>query len=163
MTNSSMEEDLVVHQEPGSMPALPHPPTPPAQLGCNPGGFPVSTFPMTVAPVVLPVADDSHAAESLALGHGRGSQAKAPTCKPIRPIPLHPVPPSAKMANLNLNKRTKSTADREDPLPLSLNICTTSSDEPSQSQSQSQSSSPTTTHPSAFPSMSNGDSIISVA
>ncbi|KAF3431356.1 hypothetical protein FNV43_RR26087 [Rhamnella rubrinervis] len=156
MTNSSMEEDLVVLQESGSVPLLPHPPQPQTHLACNLGGFPVSTFPMTIAPVVLPVADNS-SAENLALGHGV-NQAKTPTSKPIRPIPLHPVPPSAKMANLNLNKKTKSTVEL-DPLPLSLNISTTSSE----NQSQSQSPPPTTTHPSAFQSMSNGDGIISVA
>lgn len=131
---------------------LPHPPQPP-----QPHGFPVSTFPMTLASVVLPVADEN-SSESLGLG-GQSNQAKTSTFKPIRPIPIHPIPihpvfpPSSKMAKLNLNKKTKSTT--VDPLPLSLNINTTPSND--------QSPNPTTTHASAFQSMSNGDSIISVA
>lgn len=149
MNSSNMDEDLTVHQEaPSSLPVLPHPPVQP----CNLGIFPVSNFPMTLAPVVLPISPEN-SAESIALESG--NQAKTPPLitKPIRPIPLHPVlpPPSSKMADLNLNNSFV------EPLPLSLKLSTPSSEEeqsPPPPQQQ---------HPSAFQAMSNGDSIISVA
>nr|XP_048319200.1 transcription factor MYB1R1 [Ziziphus jujuba var. spinosa] len=156
VTNSAIEEDL----ESGSLPVLPHPPQPPPQQQPHLiGGFPVSNFPMTLASVVVPVASEESSSESMVLGGQSNYQAKKPTCKPIRPIPIHPVPPSSKMANLNLNKKTKSTTTM-DPLPLSLNINTTSSSSPSD---QSPPPTTTTTRASAFQAMSNGDSIISVA
>ncbi|KAL5552988.1 hypothetical protein UlMin_040389 [Ulmus minor] len=134
-TNSSMEEDLPIRQESPSLPVLP-PPASQSHLTCNLGGFPVSPYPMKVSPVVQSVA---------------GGNLTEASAKPIRPIPLHPVPPSAKMANLNLNK-----SPTIDPMPLSLKLSTPSS-------SSSEEKSPTPVHPSSFPGMSNGDSIISVA
>lgn len=90
-------------------------------------GFPGSAFPMTLPPAV--------------------------GAKPIRPMPILPVAPSSKMANLNL----KEKAHMIDPLPLSLKLPTPSK-EPSPSSSSS----------SAFEVMSGklsggGDSMISVA
>ncbi|RVW47229.1 Transcription factor MYB1R1 [Vitis vinifera] len=117
-----------------------------------PEDFRVPTFPVTMAPVVLPVASNG-SMEILTLG--QSNQAKGPT-KLIRPIPILPVPPSSKMADLNLN--IPSTAD---PLPLSL--------KPSSSTSTSPQSPTATRHSSAFQAMSEsfnsstGDNIISVA
>lgn len=137
----------MTHQESESLP-IPPQPVPPANLASHIGGFPISTFPMTLTPMVSPAADSS--ASGLSLGQIGGYQARTPT-KPIRPIPLHPVPPSAKMSNLNLNNKEPSV----EPVTLSLKLSTQSSDEQSPSSSSS--------HTSAFQAMSNGDNIISVA
>ncbi|CBI32064.3 hypothetical protein AAG906_035103 [Vitis piasezkii] len=145
MGSTILEEDQV-HQETVSPPQL-H-----SHLNGSAGGFPVPTFPVTMAPVVLPVASNG-SMEILTLG--QSNQAKGPT-KLIRPIPILPVPPSSKMADLNLN--IPSTAD---PLPLSL--------KPSSSTSTSPQSPTATRHSSAFQAMSEsfnsstGDNIISVA
>lgn len=153
LMNSLMEEDQETAQL--SLPVLPYPPQP--QLTNN-GGFPVSNFPMSMSPAVLPVTGESSSAESLALLGGPRSpnqQAKGATAKNlIRPIPVHPVPPSAKMADLNLNNKYSPTRVHE-PLPLSLKLSTTTS---------SEEQSPTSTRSSTFQAMSSGsDSIISVA
>ncbi|KAK9935585.1 hypothetical protein M0R45_022684 [Rubus argutus] len=158
LMNSLMEEDLGLHQETAqlSLPVLPYPPQP---QSTNSGGFPVSNFPMSMSPAVLPVTGESSSVESLALlGGGPRSpkeQARGATAKKlIRPIPVHPVPPSAKMADLNLNNKYSPNRVHE-PLPLSLKLSTTTS---------SEEQSPTSTHSSTFQAMSSGsDSIISVA
>ncbi|XP_054825002.1 transcription factor MYB1R1-like isoform X2 [Prosopis cineraria] len=80
------------------------------------------------------------------------------SAKPIRPMPILPVPPSSKMATLNLKEKVPI----RDPLPLSLKLPTSPSTSNEQSQASSQSS------PSDFQAMSDkfsggGDSIISVA
>ncbi|EXB74733.1 Transcription factor [Morus notabilis] len=157
MTSSSMDEDLQVHTEAApSVPILPHPPQPQPQphLTCNLGMFPVSTFPMTLAPVVLPIATTAeNSSESPALDSCVQLAAKPPPpTKLIRPIPLHPIPPSSKMANLNLNSKSPTVAD---PLPLSLKLSTPSDEKSSPP--------PPPPHQSTFQAMSNGDSIISVA
>lgn len=84
--------------------------------------------------------------------------------KLIRPIPILPVPPSSRMADLNLNK--SSTTEEMETLPLSLNLSTES---PSRSPSSGQKSSPAR-HVSTYQGMSgsfnssSGDgNIISVA
>ncbi|KAJ0038095.1 hypothetical protein Pint_23102 [Pistacia integerrima] len=136
---TSMEEDQA-HQETVTVPQ------PAQQLG----GFPVSAY-----PVVLPVSGEN-SMENLTLGPS-SSQQRTLT-KPIRPIPILPVPPSSKMANLNLNQ--KATQTQIEPLPLSLKLSAPSS------SSSDEKSAPTTTktsHSSAFQAMSSGDSIISVA
>lgn len=152
MNSSKMDEaHLTLHQEATpSVPVLGHPPPQRSNLGM----FPVSSsFPMTLAPVVLPITAEN-SVESLALDSG--NQVKKPIAKPIRPIPLHPLlpPPSSKMADLNLNKSTL------EPLPLSLKLSTPSS---LSSDEQSPSASPPQQLTSPFQAMSNGDSIISVA
>lgn len=162
MNSSSMEEDLTVHTESApSLPTLPHPPQPQVQahLACNLGMFPVSTFPMTLAPVVLPISTAENSSEISSLDSGIQIAAKPQATKLIRPIPLHPIPPSSKMANLNLNSAKSPTLDH--PLPLSLKLPTPSSSGEKSSSSSSPPSQPQ--HPSAFQAMSNGDSIISVA
>ncbi|KAK3038625.1 hypothetical protein RJ639_027288 [Escallonia herrerae] len=109
--------------------------------------FPASAFPVTR--IVSPAAGENPI-ESLTLGPAK--QVK----KLIRPIPIFPVPPSSKLAQLNLNN--SSTVDS---LPLSLKLL------PSQSSSD-QKSPPARQSPS-FQAMSgsfnssSGDSIISVA
>lgn len=100
--------------------------------------LPVSAFPMTKKPV-LP--------SPLVSGESPAT----------RPIPVFPVPPSSKLADLNLNKITIS-----EPLPLSLNL-------PAPPSPSSEQKSPAGRHTSAFQAMSgsfnssSGDSIISVA
>ncbi|KAI9125257.1 hypothetical protein K1719_003873 [Acacia pycnantha] len=73
------------------------------------GGFPNSSFPAKVMAGERPA-------------------------KPIRPMPILPVPPSSKMANLNLKEKAPI-----DPLPLSLKQPTSpsTSNEPSAASSQS--------------------------
>ncbi|KAL6189790.1 hypothetical protein ACLB2K_036192 [Fragaria x ananassa] len=115
--NSLMEEDLALHQEESaqlSLPVLSYPPPQSTSLGGNLiGGFPIPTFPMTLSPVVLPVTgESSSSAEStLALLGGAPNPSNdvqqmvkgaTTTRKVVRPIP---VPPSAKMAELNLNNK----------------------------------------------------------
>lgn len=143
-----MHEDLVTLQESSSLPIPPQPPRP--LLGSNIAGFSVSNFPMMPAPMAQPLA----AYNSLEGGLGPigGNQGEMLT-KPIRPIPLHPVPPSAKMADLNLNQEPSGES-----LPLSLKLST-----PIHPSSDEQSSSSPVTHRSAFQAISNEDSIISVA
>ncbi|XP_061992098.1 transcription factor MYB1R1 [Rosa rugosa] len=168
--NSLMEEDLALHHENSaqlSLPVLPYPPPQSTSLSGNLiGGFPISTFPMALSPVVLPVTgESSSSAESLALLGGAPNpsndvqqMAKVPptTRKLVRPIPVHPVPPSAKMAELNLNHKYSPSRVAPEPLPLSLKLSNTTS---SEEQSPTASS-----HSSAFQAMSSGtDSIISVA
>ncbi|CAK9165171.1 unnamed protein product [Ilex paraguariensis] len=150
---SSVLEDQV-HQE-----TISQPPLQPPHLSNNiqVEGFRVSTFPETLSATVLPVTGEN-SMESLTLGQSNQVK-KSPN--PIRPIPILPVPPSSKMADLSLNQTHTPTTD---PLPLSLNLSTTPSS-PSDQQS------PPAKHGSAFQAMSgsfnssssNGDSIISVA
>lgn len=86
--------------------------------------------------------------------------------KLIRPIPILPVPPASRMADLNLNK--SSTTEEMETLPLSLNL---SMESPSRSPSPSSGQeSPPARHVSTYQGMSgsfnssSGDgNIISVA
>ncbi|KAJ4827895.1 hypothetical protein Tsubulata_048085 [Turnera subulata] len=103
---------------------------------------------VSLSPVPLPPASSDDSIEKLILGPRNQVPKASP--KLIRPIPIIPVPPSSKMADLNLNQRSPS----KETLPLSLKLSTPSSDEQPQSS---------TTHFSAFQTMSGGDSIISVA
>lgn len=154
LMNSLMEEDLGLHQETAqlSLPVLPYPPQPQSS---NNGRFPVSNFAMSMSPAVLPVTGESSSAESLALLGGGPRSPKQQAKKLIRPIPVHPIPPSAKMADLNLNNKYSPMTRVHEPLPLSLKLSTTTS---------SEEQSPTSTHSSTFQAMSSGsDSIISVA
>lgn len=138
---SSMEEE----QETVALP-LP----PPLHLTNNLGGFPMSTFPVSISPLVLPGTGDN-SVDNLSLGSSSSKLQISP--KPIRPIPIIPVPPSSKMADLNLNQKSPT----KDPLPLSLKLSVPSSEE------QSPTASTTTHSSSAFQALSGGDSIISVA
>ncbi|XVE92530.1 hypothetical protein REPUB_Repub01dG0105300 [Reevesia pubescens] len=141
------EEDEVVHQENASL-KLPVLPQSQSQMS---GLIPMSTFPVSLSPVVLPVTEENNFMENLALG----PSTKAKTSpKLIRPIPILPVPPSSKMAYLNLNHKTQV-----DPLPLSLKLSTPSADEQSTTETAA------AAHSSTFQAMSSGDSnsIISVA
>ena len=102
----------------------------------------MSTFPVSISAV-------SHVGESRV----ENLSFMRTTSKPIRPIPILPVPPSSKMAELNLNQK--------ETLPLSLKLSPASSDEQPPPP-------PPGKHSSAFQAMSgnfssNGDSIISVA
>ncbi|KAG6654411.1 transcription factor MYB1R1 [Carya illinoinensis] len=141
---SSMDEDQV-HQETAPLPK------PQPHLSHSHGGFPLSSFPVALAPAVVavPLAVENPL-ENLSLGPNNHVRMSS---KPIRPIPMLPVPPSSKMADLNLNQKTQA-----DPSPLSLKLSIESSGEQS----------PPATHSSAFQAIpgnfsSSGDSIISVA
>ncbi|KAL0004057.1 hypothetical protein SO802_011618 [Lithocarpus litseifolius] len=132
----SLMEEEQVHQETAPLPK------PKPHLSHNLGGFPVSTFPVTLSAV--PHVGENQV-ENLSF--------MRTTSKPIRPIPTLPVPPSSKLAELNLNQK--------ETLPLSLKLSPASSDEQSPPP-------PPGKHSSAFQAMSgnfssNGDSIISVA
>ncbi|KAM7468595.1 hypothetical protein LguiB_016157 [Lonicera macranthoides] len=112
-------------------------------------GFPVSVF-----PAMLPVTG-GNSIENLTLG--QSNQVKnSPNL--IRPVPVLPVPPSSKMADLNLNHTTPTES-----MPLSLKL---SAPLPSSSSDQK---SPAARRTSGFQGMSasfnssSGDSIISVA
>ncbi|KAK4263319.1 hypothetical protein QN277_028749 [Acacia crassicarpa] len=94
------------------------------------GGFPSSSFPAKVMTAERPA-------------------------KPIRPMPILPVPPSSKMANLNLKEKAPI-----DPLPLSLKMPTSTSNEQSPASSQSGS---TDCQAISGKFSGGGDSIISVA
>ncbi|KAL4639254.1 hypothetical protein ACB092_03G204200 [Castanea dentata] len=139
LVGSLMEEEQV-HQETAPLPKRqPH-------LSRNLGGFPVSTFPATLSAV-------SHVGENQV--ENLSFMRTTTSTKPIRPIPILPVPPSSKMAELNLNQK--------ETLPLSLKLSPASSDEQSPPPPP-----PPGKHSSAFQAMSgnfssNGDSIISVA
>ncbi|KAL7091540.1 hypothetical protein ACP275_12G112600 [Erythranthe tilingii] len=131
-------------------------------LSQNLESLPVSVFPMAITPLVIPIANE----KNLTLGQ-LNQLNNSP--KPIRPIPILPVPPSSKMANLNLNKTTTTTF--EQPPSLSLNLSISSHQSPPSNQQQQQQP-PPGRHVSAFQAMpaasssfngSGGDSIISVA
>ncbi|KAF8378356.1 hypothetical protein HHK36_029695 [Tetracentron sinense] len=113
-------------------------PQPPAPVNFNPGGFPVPTFPMTFTPVVLPVTGENPI---------QGNQTDTST-KLVRPIPILPIPPASRMADLNLNQ--KSTIN---PSPLSLKLSTSSDQQKSPRHSAFQ----------AMSSFNGGESIITVA
>ncbi|KAM7269062.1 hypothetical protein ACFE04_024559 [Oxalis oulophora] len=131
----------------------------------QPQGFSLSTFnAVTVHPINIPIpptTGDNSMDQSLTLGipstsNGKFKIKSSSTTKPTRPLPILPIPPSSKMANLNLNHKSRST--KKPNLPLTLKLSTPSSDDqPSPSSSSSTHSS------SAFQAMSSGDSIISVA
>ncbi|GLT40034.1 hypothetical protein SLA2020_141930 [Shorea laevis] len=112
-----------------------------------PRGFPMSTFPVTLSPVILPGSRES-SMEKLTLGPTNQGKKSPKLTRPVT-IPIPPIPPSAKMADLNLNLKYPA-----EDLPLSLKLSTPSS-EGKQQPSPSPSSS---THSSGF-----RDSIISVA
>ncbi|XP_023513813.1 transcription factor MYB1R1 [Cucurbita pepo subsp. pepo] len=98
--SSSMEDDLVFsgHE------ALP-PPLPPSQpLKDNkPGNFLLKIHPVKPLP---PAGDDNNAENTI-------------SSKILRPIPMLPLSPYPKFAQLNINDRTP-----EDPLPLTLKLST---------------------------------------
>ncbi|KAJ6903962.1 transcription factor MYB1R1 [Populus alba x Populus x berolinensis] len=144
---SSMEEDQV-HQETAT-PALPQLQPRPCLNNNRPGGFPMSTFPVTViSPVTSPVSGDNPL-EKLTSGQ---TNVNKKSSKLVRPVPIVPIPPSSKMAGLNLNQKSP-----EDQFPaLSLQLSTPSSEEQQQSP-------PASTHSSKFQAISSSDSIISVA
>nr|QHF16710.1 MYb transcription factor 75 [Pueraria candollei var. mirifica] len=151
-TDTVMESSTIMEEEqvPQETMAAPIPAAyPPSHFG----GFPGAGFPMTLAPVVLPVTGER-------------------LTKPIRPTPILPVPPSSKMANLNLKDKASPTNLME-PLQLSLNLPPPLPPSSSQDRSPASSghSSPSSSSSSAatFQAISaakfgsGGDNIISVA
>lgn len=127
-------------------------PPPPTQQTKNLEKIPLPKFGMAITPLVVPITTETPM-DKLSLGQVN-QLTNSP--KPIRPIPILPVPPSSKMAGLNLNKTTTAAANQ----PLSLNL-SMSSQAPPASQER---------HASAFQAMpaagfngSGGDSMISVA
>ncbi|KAL6567755.1 hypothetical protein OROGR_001423 [Orobanche gracilis] len=117
--------------------------------------------PMGITPLVTPISitiENINPIEKLTL---RQINQLNNSPKPIRPIPVLPIPPSSKMACLNLNKAT--TILDPPSLSLTLSISKHESSQPSNQHS------PPGRHVSALPGMpagfneSSGDSIISVA
>ncbi|XP_051122588.1 transcription factor MYB1R1-like [Andrographis paniculata] len=159
-TVTSASEDQM-HQE-----NAPQPPIIPRQnLSKNPEKFPVSNFPAAVTPLSIPIPIPSESPmEDLTLGQVNQLN-NSP--RPIRPIPILPIPPSSKMANLNLSK----TTNLEPPsLSLNLSVSSQTPPPPSEEQPSSNEQSPRAQHPPPFKAMpasfngSGGDSsIISVA
>lgn len=145
---SSMEEEQARHQETITVPL----PQPQPQLNRNLGGFPMSTYPVKLSAAVLPVTGEK-SMENLTLGPSNKPRTSP---KLIRPIAIHPVPPSSNLAGFNLNQKATRVDVDLLPLPLKLSTPSSSSDEQS----------PQTPHSSAaFQAMSSGESssIISVA
>lgn len=155
---SAIEDQM--HQEISSQP-----PTTQQSITINSEKFPMPKFPVSITPVVVPITAENPI-ENLSLGQVN-QLTNSP--KPIRPIPILPIPPSSKMANLNLNKTTGPV----EPPSLSLNLSISSQSPPppsSQEQPSSNQQSPRVVHASAFQAVpaagfsgSGGDSMISVA
>ncbi|XP_047320035.1 transcription factor MYB1R1 isoform X2 [Impatiens glandulifera] len=93
------------------------------------------------------------------------SSSSSSSSKLIRPVPLIPAPPSAKMANLNLNHSFSNNNNNVDQLPLSLNLSTTSSEQQTTAAPRLPSAFQAVTGGGGFKSSasSSEDSIISVA
>ncbi|GAV91369.1 Myb_DNA-binding domain-containing protein [Cephalotus follicularis] len=141
--NLAMEEDRV-HPKTSKLPLEQPQQQSTGDLGT---GFPMSsTFPVTLSPQVSQPTTGENSMQNLTLGPNK--QVKA-SSKLIRPIPILPFPPSAKMADLNMNEKNPI-----DPTPISLRLSTPSSGEQS---------SPPATHATSFQGRSSGDNIISVA
>jgi len=142
-----MEEELI-YQDPT---------TPPVSTLVQPevsniSGFPVSHFPVTVSPVLLPARAEIPL-DNLTLG--RGAQVHNESKLVIRSIPVLPISYSPTRTDANLNQKTAI-----DPSPLSLKLSLSSN------QNQPSSSSSSSSRNSAFnviPSFNNGDSSIRVA
>ncbi|KAI9170433.1 hypothetical protein LWI28_027901 [Acer negundo] len=116
-------------------------------------------YPVVVLPVVT--GENPKTVENFTIGTMSNKRRTSSATNLIRPIPILPVPPSAKMADLNLNQKPNHVVD---PLPLSLKLSTTPSSSSSSEQSPPPSTTTTSSHSSAFQTMtSGGDSIISVA
>uniref|UniRef100_A0A6N2K0S1 Uncharacterized protein n=1 Tax=Salix viminalis TaxID=40686 RepID=A0A6N2K0S1_SALVM len=150
--SSSMEEDQVYQET--ATPSLPQLQPQPCLNSNRPGGFPMSTFPVTViSPVTSPVSGDNPL-EKLTSGPTNVNK-KSP--KLVRPVPIAPIPPSSKMADLNLNQ--KSPKDQFPALSLKLSTPSSSSSE----EEQQQQPPPASTHSPTFQAISSSDNIISVA
>lgn len=143
MGSSRDGDQVLVHQETAPVPK------PQPRPSHSLSGFPLSTFPTTLAPVVVPLAGENPV-ENLSLRH---SDLMRTPNKPIRPKPILPVPPSSKLAELNLNQKNQAEL-----LPLSLTLSPASSDEQSSPATRSATFQ---AMPGSF--SSGGDSIISVA
>ncbi|XP_038891397.1 transcription factor MYB1R1 [Benincasa hispida] len=116
-TNSSTEDDLMFSGHEVMPPPLP--PSQP-QKDNNPGNFPVKIHPAKPPPAAVSGgADDSNAVESTLTLRSSNSEAKTCGSKISRPIPMLPLSPYPKFAELNINERTP-----EDPLPLTLKLST---------------------------------------
>ncbi|XP_043707308.1 transcription factor MYB1R1 [Telopea speciosissima] len=159
---SGNEEEQVIHQENTTQADSP----PPPPMNCN-IGFPVPAYPMTLTSTVLPSTGSSSSSSSIIIdtpmmenleqGHGQTVLTNASSStKLVRPIPVLPVPPLSKMADLNLNQKSSI-----DPSPLSLKLSTSSDQQPSSRHSAFQAM---TSFGSGSGDLdSNGGSIISVA
>lgn len=110
----------------------------------------VPSFPLSLPPAVLPGTSEN-LLEGLRLGK-EGHQSKLAPSKPIRPVPILPIPPSSKMAALDLNKATAALEPAE-PWPLSLKLAAAAATMPSDDQQAA----------ATTPHSSSTNSIISVA
>ncbi|KAK4481862.1 hypothetical protein RD792_012773 [Penstemon davidsonii] len=117
--------------------------------------FPILAFPVTIT-------SNENSIENLKSGQVNQLN-NSP--KPIRPIPILPIPPSSKMANLDLNK----TTTLHPATSLSLNLSISSNQQTPAQPPTSNQQSPRGRHASAFQALpasfngSGGDSMISVA
>ncbi|MED6154901.1 hypothetical protein PIB30_000402 [Stylosanthes scabra] len=145
-TDTVMESSPIMEEQVQQETAAP--PTPPAYPPSHYSGFPGSAFPMGLSPVMLPVAAGGERA-----------------AKPIRPMPILPVPPSSKMANLNLKERTTpSTEFRPPSFVLNLAPPRFGDQSPEENSGHSSPSSPSSTASFQAGNFNGGgDSIISVA
>ncbi|KAG6429641.1 hypothetical protein SASPL_107693 [Salvia splendens] len=136
-------------------------PPPPTQQTKNLEKFPLPNFGMAITPLVVPITAETPM-DKLSLGQVN-QLTNSP--KPIRPIPILPVPPSSKMAGLNLNKTTTAAANQPPP-SLSLNLSMSSQPPPPPPPppaSQERHASAFQAMPAAGFNGSGGDSMISVA
>ncbi|KAL3654157.1 hypothetical protein CASFOL_003838 [Castilleja foliolosa] len=120
------------------------------------------TYPVAITPLVT--SESLNPIDNLTFG--RVNQLNN-SPKPIRSIPILPIPPpSSKMANLNLNKTTPTIEPPSLSLNLSISSQSTSNQESSQPSNQQSSPARHTSSYHAMPSGfsgSGGDGIISVA
>lgn len=123
-TSSSTEDDLIFSGH--EVMPLPLPPSQP-QKDTLPGNFPVKIYPAKPPPAaVAGGAVDSNAVEGTLTPSSSNYQAKTCSSRISRPIPMLPLSPYPKLAELNINERTP-----EDPLPLTLKLSTPHSEEQS--------------------------------
>ncbi|KAJ4973810.1 hypothetical protein NE237_006984 [Protea cynaroides] len=145
----SGNEEEQIHQENTTQTDLPSP-----TVNYN-LGFPVPAYQMSLSPPTVQASsgsniNDTPMMENLTLGQGD----TASSTKLVRPIPVVPVPPSSRMADLNLNQKSPM-----DPSPLSLKLSTS----PDQHTSSRHSAFQAMTSFNAGDLDSNGGKIISVA
>ncbi|KAL1550942.1 transcription factor MYB1R1-like [Salvia divinorum] len=160
VVGSAIEDDHMYQEN------SPQPP-PTTQQSKSLENFSLPNFGMAITPVVVPVPITTEPPmENFTLGQVN-QLTNSP--KPIRPIPILPVPPSSKMAGLNLNTATVN----QPPPSLSLNLSMSSQappPPPPPPANQEQQPPPPARHASAFQARpaagfngSGGDSMISVA
>ncbi|KAL0538953.1 hypothetical protein IC582_023124 [Cucumis melo] len=146
-TSSSKEDDLIFSGHEAMQPPLP--PSPP-QKDNTPGNFSVKIHAAKPPPaaVVSGVVDSKAVVSTLTL-NSSNYPGKPCNSKIIRPIPMLPLSPYPKFAELNINERIP-----EDPLPLTLKLST--------SHSEGQSPAAASQSSGSFQTMSGGGDSIDI-